>query len=149
MPTGVREDPYSAFSFVLEIENMPAAVAGFSEISGVNNENDKIEYREGRDPATVRKIPGLKKFGDITLKRGFTRDRNLWEWRKKVLDGQVDRRSGAIVLRNEAGEPALRWNFREAWPSKYSAPAFNAKTNEVAIEEVVLQVEDLELEEPT
>jgi phage tail-like protein len=148
MPTGVREDPFAAFNFVVELENMPAAVAGFSEISGVNNENDKIEYREGKDAPTVRKLPGLKKFGDITLKRGYTQDRNLWEWRKAVLDGKVDRRSGAIVLRNELGEPALRWSFREAWPSKYSAPAFNAKTNEVAIEELVLQVEDLILENP-
>jgi phage tail-like protein len=149
MPTGGRIDPYAAFNFVIEIENMPAAVAGFSEVTGANNENDAIEYRDGTDPPTVRKQAGLKKFGDITLKRGFTADRHLWDWRKSVLDGRTDRRDGSIVLRNEAGQDALRWHFRNAWPKKYSTPTFNAKTNEAAIEELVLAVEFLELENPT
>ena len=138
-----RRDPFAAFRFALEIDGV---IAGFSEISGVNNENDKIEYREGVEGPTVRKLPGLKKFGDITLKRGFTDNGDLWTWRKTVLDGAAERRSGSIVLRDEGGNDVLRWNFQEAWPSKYSAPAFNAKTNEVAIEELVLQVEYLELD---
>jgi phage tail-like protein len=141
--TGSRIDPYSAFNFTLTIDQVP--VGGFSEISGVNNENDKIEYREGSDTPTVRKLPGLKKFGDITLKRGYTVDDALWKWRKTVLDGKTERHNGAIQLNDEAGNKALRWEFTAGWPSKYSAPAFNAKTNEVAVEEIVLQVENLVL----
>jgi phage tail-like protein len=95
---------------------------------------------------TVTKLPGLKKFGDITLKRGFTASRDLWTWRKTVLDGKTQRRTGAIVLLNESRQPALRWNFREAWPSNYEAPAFNASSNEVAVETLVLKVEGIELE---
>ena len=141
--TGSRSDPYTAFNFTLTIDGVP--VGGFSEISGVNNENDKIDYREGAEAPTVRKLPGLKKFGDITLKRGYTADDALWKWRKTVLDGKTERHNGAIQLNDESGKKALRWEFSAAWPSKYSAPAFNAKTNEVAIEELVLQVENLVL----
>ena len=146
MPTGERVDPYAAFSFVVEIAGIPSAVAGFSEISGVNTENPKIEYREGRDSPTVRKQPGLINPGAITFKKGLTHDMSLWNWRNTVLKGQTERRSGAIVLRNEAGEAAMRFAFTEAWPSKIEAPAFNAKSNEIAILTMVIEVESLTME---
>ncbi len=142
--TGSRNDPYSAFNFLVEIDGV--TVAGFSECSGLTTETDVIEYRNGDEDITVRKLPGLKKFTNITLKRGFTDSKELWEWRKKVLDGQTERQSGSIVLLNEAREPALRWNFREGWPSKWEGPTLNAKNNEVAIETLEIAVESLELE---
>jgi phage tail-like protein len=144
--TGARVDPFAAFNFTLDIDGM-AGVHGFSECTGANTEQDVIEYREGSMDTTVTKIPGLKKYGDITLKRGYTTNRDLWEWRKTVLDGAVVRRGGHLVLNNEAGRPALRWTFKNAWPKKYSAPTFNGKTNEVAVEELVLAVEGLELDQ--
>lgn len=140
--TGSRNDPYSAFNFLVEIENV--TVAGFSECSGLNTETDAIEYRNGNDDFTVRKLPGLKKFGNITLKRGFTDSTELWEWRKRVLDGKTERKSGSIVLLDEAGQTALRWNFREAWPRKWAGPTLNGKNNEVAIEEMEIVHEGLE-----
>jgi phage tail-like protein len=143
-PTGQRHDPYAAFNFLVEIDNV--TVAGFSECTGVNTEQDVIEYRTGDRDTTVTKLPGLKKFGNITLKRGFTDSRELWEWRKRVLDGRTARQNGAVVLLNEARQPALTWKFTEAWPRKYEAPAFNAKTNEVAIETLELVCESVELE---
>ena len=130
--TGSRNDPYSAFNFLVEIDGV--TVAGFSECSGLTTETDVIEYRDGDDENTVTKIPGLKKFTNIALKRGFTDSRELWEWRKKVMDGKTERQSGAIILLNEAREPALRWNFKAGWPCKWEAPTFNAKNNETAIE---------------
>ena len=142
--TGSRNDPYAAFNFLVEIDNV--TVAGFSECSGVNTETDAIEYRNGDTDITVTKLPGLKKFGNITLKRGFTASKELWEWRKKVLDGRTERQSGSIVLQNEAREEALRWNFREAWPRKWEGPSFNAKTNEVAIETLEIVCEGIALE---
>lgn len=140
--TGSRNDPYSAFNFLVEIENV--TVAGFSECSGLNTETDAIEYRNGNDDFTVRKLPGLKKFGNITLKRGFTDSTELWEWRKRVLDGKTERKSGSIVLLDEARQTALRWNFREAWPRKWAGPTLNGKNNEVAIEEMEIVHEGLE-----
>ena len=139
----LRKDPYAAFNFVVEIDNV--TVAGFSECTGVNTETDAIEYRTGDHDITVTKLPGLKKFGNITLKRGFTASKELWEWRKKVLDGKTERQSGSIVLQNEARQEALRWNFREGWPSKWEGPALNAKTSEVAIETLEIANEGIEL----
>jgi phage tail-like protein len=142
--TGSRSDPFSAFNFLVEIDGV--TVAGFSECSGLTTETDIIEYRVGSEDITVRKLPGLKKFTNISLKRGYTNSKELWEWRKKVLDGKTERQSGSIVLLNEARQPALRWNFREGWPNKWEGPTFNAKNNEVAIETMEIAHEGLVLE---
>lgn len=142
--TSSRNDPFAAFNFILEIDEVP--VAGFSECTGLNTETDVIEYRNGDEQPTMRKLPGLKKFGNITLKRGLG-GREMWDWRKTVLDGETVRRSGSIVLLDEARNVAIRWTFREAWPRKWEGPALNAKTNEVAIETVEIAHEGLEWDE--
>jgi phage tail-like protein len=144
--TGSRNDPYSAFNFVLDIDGLGEAVAGFSECSGLTTETDPIEYRTGNEDITVRKLPGLRKFTNISLKRGFTDSKELWEWRKTVMEGRTERKSGAIVLQDEGRTEALRWTFREGWPSKWEGPSFNAKNNEVAIETLEIAIEDLQME---
>lgn len=138
-----RNDPYAQYNFILEIEG--TTVAGFAEVGGLSMEQDIIEYREGSDTATVRKLPGLRKYGNISLKRGYTQNRELWDWRKSTIDGLTERKSGAIILRDEAGEPALRWEFREGWISKYEGPALKATANEAAMESVEIAVEDVAL----
>jgi phage tail-like protein len=138
-----RKDPYAQYNFILEIEG--TNVAGFAEVGGLTMEQDIIEYREGADTATVRKLPGLRKFGNISLKRGYTKNRELWEWRKSTIDGVTQRKSGAVILRDEAGEPALRWEFREGWISKYEGPALKATANEAAMESIEIAVEDVAL----
>jgi len=143
MATGDRVDPYAAFNFSIELDGVPAA--GFSEVSGLDSETDIVEYRTGDLENRVTKLPGLKKYPNIVLKRGFTKDRALWEWRKGVMDGRTERKSGSIVLYNEAREVALRWNFTDGWPSKWQGPALNAKNNEVAIETLEIAHERLEL----
>ena len=142
--TGSRNDPYAGFRFRVEIDGV--TVAGFAEASGLTSETDPIEYRNGDTDITVTKLPGMKKFSNISLKRGFTDNHDLWEWRKKVMNGQTERQSGAIVLQNEAGEDALRWTFREGWPCKWEGPSLNAKNNEVAIESLEICHEGLEFE---
>lgn len=141
--TGSRNDPYESFNFLVVIDGV--TVAGFSECSGLTTETDPIEYRIGNEPLTVRKLPGLKKFSNITFKRGYTDSKELWNWRKLVMDGKTKRQSGSVVLLNEARSEALRWNFREAWPRKWEGPTMNAKNNEVAIETLEICVEDIEL----
>lgn len=138
-----RNDPYAQYNFILEIEG--TTVAGFAEVGGLTMEQDVIEYREGSDTATVRKLPGLRKFGNISLKRGYTQNRELWNWRKSTIDGLTERKSGAVILRDEAGEPALRWEFREGWVSKYEGPALKATANEAAMESIEIAVEDVAL----
>jgi phage tail-like protein len=142
--TGNRNDPYTAFNFLVEIDNV--IVGGFNECSGLSNENDAVEYRTGDEINTVRKIPGLMKFSHITLKRGFTDSPALWEWRKKVMDGKTERQSGSVVLMNEARQAALRWTFREGWPRKLDGPAFNAKNSEIAIETLEIACERIEMD---
>ena len=142
--TGERNDPYGAFNFLVEVDGV--TVAAFSEVSGLSTETDVVEYRTGAEDITVRKLPGLKKFTNVVLKRGFTASDELWQWRKAVMDGATTRHSGTIVLLNEARQAAIKWTFREAWPSKWEGPAFNAKTSEVAIETLELACERLELE---
>jgi phage tail-like protein len=143
--TGARNDPYAAFNFLVEIENV--TVAGFHEVSGLTTETDAIDYRNGDEENIVRKLVGLKKVVNIVMKRGYTDSTELWEWRKRVLDGQTQRQSGSIVLLNESREPVLRWNFREGWPCKWEGPALNAKNNEVAIESLEICHEGLVLED--
>ena len=142
--TGSRNDPFSAFNFLVDIGGQ---VAGFSECSGLNTETDVIEYRNGNEDITVRKLPGLKKFTNIVLKRGFTNSKELWTWRKTVIDGQTERRDGTITLLNEARQTALQWNFYFGWPSKWEGPTMNARTNEVSIETLNITCEKIELVE--
>lgn len=142
---GKRNDPLGQFNFLIEIDGV--VKGGFSEASGLTTDTNVVEYREGQEQSlTTRKLPGLMKYNNIVLKRGWTRDRSLWEWRRKVIEGKTQRASGAIVLLDEARNEALRWNFTEAWPSKWEGPSLNAKTSEVAIETLEIAHEGLTLE---
>ncbi|HET9377128.1 MAG TPA: phage tail protein [Chthoniobacterales bacterium] len=148
MPGGTRNDPYGQFNFLIEIDGVTKG--GFSEASGLTTDTNIIEYREGNEQAdgqsTTRKLPGLMKYNNIVLKRGWTKDQSLWQWRLKVIEGKTSRTSGSIVLLDEARQPALRWKFREGWPSKWEGPALNGKTSEVAIESLEIAHEGLVLE---
>jgi phage tail-like protein len=144
MATGERVDPNTVFNFLITIDGVGEISA--VECSGLDSETDVIEHRTGDMEPTVTKLPGMRKFPNIVVKRGFTKDRALWEWRKTVMDGRTERRSGSVVLLNEAREPTLRWNFVEAFLSKWQGPGFNAKTNDVAIETVEIAHEGIELE---
>jgi phage tail-like protein len=142
MPAPQRNDPYKAFNFLVEIDGIAHAV--FSEVTGLESETAVIEYRAGGENV-VRKLPGLTKFGNITLKRGITQDAELWNWRKSIVDGNIDRRNGSIVLLDDNRSPVVRWNFHNAWVCKWEGPALSAKSNEVAIETMEIAHEGLEL----
>ena len=145
MATGDRRDPFRSFNFAVEIDGI--ARAGFRECSGLDASQDPIEYREGTEGLTARKLPGLNKYSNITLKWGMTDDHELWDWRKKAMTGKVERKNGSIVLLDDTGAEKMRWNFREAWPTKWTGPSFNATGNEVAIETLEISHEGLELQE--
>lgn len=142
--TGDRSDPYAAFNFLVTINEI--TVAAFSEVSGIETDSDVIEYRNGNEGIAKRKLPGLNKFTNITLKRGITNNRGLWAWRKQVMDGTVKRQSGRIDLLNETREVVLTYKFRDGWPSKWQGPALHAGNSEVAIETLEIACEAIELE---
>ncbi len=136
MPTGQRKDPYRNFRFLVEIDGI--VQAGFSAATIPDSAQDPIEYREGSETPTVRKLPGLVKYGNLTLKWGITDSLDMYNWRKLVEQGKMKdaRRNLAIILMDEEGNPAARWEFTDAWPNKYDAPDLDGKGNEVAIETV-------------
>jgi phage tail-like protein len=141
MATGDRKDPYRVHNFIVEIDGI--ARAGFRECSGLDTANDPVEYREGVDGRGVRKLPGLTKSSNITLKWGSTDDTSLWDWRQTVMDGTVQRKNGSIVLLDDAGAEKARWNFHDAWPTKWTGPSLNATGNDVAIETLEIAHEGL------
>lgn len=150
MPTGDRTDPYRSFNFLLEIDGVE--LAGFSECSGLSSEGEAVDYREGADfPLNVRKLPGLRTYANVSLKRGITQNDELFRWYMLVVTGAAlsqIRRNGSVVLLNEAREQVMRWNFRDAWPNKYEGPSLNASGNEVAIETIEIVHEGLTVELP-
>jgi phage tail-like protein len=142
MATGKRVDPYLNCNFLVEIDGITQA--WFRECSGLDSSTDPVEYREGGENSSVRKLPGRTKYSDIVLKRGITESDELWKWRKSVVDGKAERKNGSIVLLNDAGEEKLRWNFVSAWPSKWEGPSFNATANEVAVEGLTIAHEGVD-----
>lgn len=140
--TGVKPDPYRNYNFLVEIDGL--AQASFSECNGLDSTTEIIEYREGGDNTTMRKLPGKTTFSDITLRAGLTSSVELWEWRKGVTDGFPERKNGSIVVYDLANSTEVaRYNFIRAWPSRYEGPAFDATANDVAIETLVLAHEGL------
>jgi phage tail-like protein len=136
-------DPYASFNFRLEIDGITRA--GFSEVTGLNAEANVIEYREGNEGITARKLPGLTKFGNVTLKRGVTADTAMFEFFKAVADGDIRRdESMSIVLLDERREEVVRWNLRNAWPVKWMGPDLKANASEMAIESLELAHEGVE-----
>ncbi|ACZ30978.1 conserved hypothetical protein [Xylanimonas cellulosilytica DSM 15894] len=145
MPPAQRQDPFRNTNFRLEIDEL--AVAAFSEVSGLTSTGDVVDYRTGVDvQLTARKLPGLRKFGPIVLKRGVVADPSLWEWYRNVVNGVPDRRNGSVILMDDQRNDVLRWNFEAAWPNKIDGPSLKALGNETAVESVELIVEDITLE---
>jgi phage tail-like protein len=138
-----RNDPYRGSRYLVEIDGI--VQAGFSEATIPDSSQDPIEYREGNEVPTVRKIPGLVKYGNLSLKWGITDNLELYEWRKMVEQGKMKeaRRNIAIILLDEEGNPKSRWEFIEAWPTKYDAPDLNATGSDIAIENLEIAHEGM------
>ncbi|MEM9218150.1 MAG: phage tail protein [Cyanobacteria bacterium P01_F01_bin.150] len=134
-------DPYRGYNFFVELDGL--TTAGFQECTGLDNATAPVDYREGTDPAHVRKLTGLNTVSPVTLKRGITDSTALWEWRQRVMAGDTDRHNISVVLRNEKHEEKWRWDLFRAWPSKWTGPSFNSTSNEVAVETLEITFEEL------
>lgn len=153
MPLVYRDDPYAGYNFEVLITGVSddgTAVKGsFSEASGLEVAQDPIDYRTGSEDIRVRKIPGLKKFTNITLKRGIIGDLAFWNWIVEGMNGLVRRTEGSIVLLNENRQEVMRWNFKRGWPCKWTGPGLNAKNNEIAMETLEICHEGLSIDGQT
>lgn len=123
---------------------------GFTEVTGLSMEHEVIEYREGNSPDfSATKMPGLRKFGNITLKRGIIQnDNDFFNWFNTISLNQVQRRDVSIKLLNEAHEPIRVWRIKNAWPCKISSADLKADGNEVAIETLELAHEGITIDIP-
>ncbi len=124
--------PHGKFRYSVEVDGME--LGGFSEVSGFDASIDVIEYREGDKVQTPMKIPGLKKYGNITLKQGVADKDALYKWMETGFEKDVNRKTVTITLLNINGEAAASWQVINAWPAKYTAPDFNATSSEIAVE---------------
>lgn len=135
--TGARVDPCRNFNFLVELDGV--AQAAFIECSGIEATTEVIETREGGDNATVRKLPGITRYNDITLRWGVTASDELWRWREQIILGIIARKNGSIVVFDLDNKRELvRWNFVNAWPARWEGPSMNATGSEVAVETLVL-----------
>jgi phage tail-like protein len=147
-----RERPYSQFSFYVLIDrgDPEAITAGFQEVTGLGTEITVAEYRNGNEKTNApRKINGMYKVPDVTLKRGVIGEADLYEWMKLIREGKQSKedkalRNVTIQLRSEdRATVAVTWELVNARPLKYTGPSLNGKGTDVAVEELVLSCEDI------
>jgi phage tail-like protein len=146
MPPIRRDDPYPSHNFQLIVNGISdgKAVSGaFTEITNLEVSIDPIEYRNGIEATTPRKIAGPTKYGTLECKRGVTGDTEFWKWIKDALNGNIVRADGAIVLKDAQQTEVMRWKFSRGWPCKYTGPSFNANTGEIGLEGVSICIESL------
>ncbi len=140
-----RKDPFSGYNFAVEMDGITRM--GFKQCSGLDSSTTATKYREGTDPTLgQRQLPGLLSFSNISLQRGISDDRALWDWRNNVAMGSVLRRTISIILRDDAGNEKIRWNVKNCWPTKWTGPSFDATSDAVAIEQLELAHEGIEVQ---
>lgn len=145
----LRDLPYGNQHFRVDLgDGAEGPAAGFSHVVLPDISIDVIEYREGNDKESgTHKLPGLTHYGNVILRRGIIGSLNLYEWINQVRNGNANtRRTVTITLLSEDLSAVLTWKLLRAWPVKYSFGDLNAKGTDVAIEELVLAYERLEME---
>jgi len=156
----MRDDPLLGYNFrvnlldassssgaaVTSIALTPLTInplAGFSECTGLEMTLETEDFEEGGNNGTVLKFPKRAKWGDITLRRGITRNTELFDWFYGFTQGIAQRKDGLIILMDERHAPHTVWRFRRGLPVKYSAPQLNAQQSSVAIESITIAHEGI------
>jgi phage tail-like protein len=147
--TGEDQDqfwPLPKFYFSVDIGDFTDLA--FQEVSGLDIEADVIEYRHGNSPVhSVIKMPGLKKYADITLKKGvFTKDNRFYDWISQISLNTYKRLTVIIRLLNEDTQPMMTWTLTNAWPKQITSTDMNSQSSEAAIESIVFVHEGLTIE---
>ena len=146
----MRDRPYGNQHFLVDLGDGSAGpAAGFSHVVLSNISIDVIEYRTGNSPESgVQKLPGLTHYGNVTLRRGIIGALNLYEWINQVRNGDVNARRAVTIslLSEDRTAVVFTWKLLRAWPIKYTFGDLDAKGNDVAIEELVLTCERVEIE---
>ena len=136
--------PLPKFYFQVKIGGNEGA---FQEVSGLDMEAQVIEYRHGnsKDFSTI-KMPGIKKYSNVTLKKGVFKDDKLyWEWFNKIKMNTIERQPVTISLLDETGSPVQTWTLKNAWPTKITGTDFKSDGNEPAVETLEIAHEGVEI----
>ena len=122
-----------------------AEVMSFQEVSGLDIEAQPIEYRHGDSPEfSTIKMPGIKKFGNVTMKKGvFKSDNKFWDWFNQIKMNTIKRVPVTISLLDETGGPTMVWTLANAWPTKLTATDLKSDGNEVSIESIEITHEGI------
>ena len=143
-----RTTPYGAFNYLVSFDG-GEIFGGFSDVSGIGTEITVAEYRNGNEKENhVRKVGGVHKVSDVTLKRGILNSKSLWEWMTATrAQGPAAQKGVTITLLDEAQKPVQSWLLRGVIPMKYTGPTLAGKGGgDVAMEEIVLSAEAMEIE---
>lgn len=145
-------DPYRTYKFEIEIDGFTRA--GFRKVEGLKRTTEVVEYREGGDNETPRKLPGQTKFENVTFERGKSNDDDFNVWCNEIykLDGapgkhppaEEFRRRVIIYLKDKAGSRVKKWIIKKAWPCEYDTGSLDADSSDVMIEQLVICHEGLE-----
>ena len=141
-------DAHAHTSFVVDLGDGSGALpaGAFGRVRGLGTTIDPVEYRNGNDPEMhTRKLPGMRHYSNVTLKRGITADLRLWQW---ISAEPPERRTVTITMLDEHQAPVLRFVLRNAWPCRWTGPKLNARHSVPAIETVELCHERLDVEAP-
>jgi phage tail-like protein len=135
--------PLSSFSF--QVSWGSQAKIPFQEVSGLETETQVIEYRHSNSPEfSTIKMPGIKKFGNVTMKKGiFAKDNAFWKWYSEIKMNTIKRVPVVVQLLDEGGNPTMTWTLANAWPTKISAPTLKSDGNEVAIQSIEIAHEGI------
>ena len=141
-----REDPLVGFHFGVEIQG---AVKGFfTSCTGLGSENEVIEHKvvNEKGQEVVIKMPGRLKWDNIELERGITSNMDIWDWRQKVIKGDVEgaRKNGSIVMYDQHLKEVARWNFERGWPIKVADPQPKADSNQIGVVKLTIAHEYIE-----
>lgn len=143
MPNRRVFDHLGNFNFKIEIEGVTQGA--FRNVEGFDSETEVIPVDDNLalDGWNTQR-PGRTKYANLTLKRGYVHNQELWNWRKNVVEGVVERRNGSVILCGDDGNEIMRYNFFEAWPTKWKSVTMDGKGTDALVEELELTVERLE-----
>ncbi|MDG5491368.1 phage tail protein [Psychroserpens sp. SPM9] len=136
--------PMPKFRFEVDLGDGLNNVA-FQEVSGLDVESQIIEYRNSNSKLfSIEKMPGLAKYGNVTMKGGvFVNDNTFWNWHKQISINTIKRRTVIIKLLDETGQVTMQWLLHNAWPTKITSTDLKSDGNEIAVDTIEIAHEQI------